>query len=373
MQLSHVQAYKQCCSAGSGLNDCHAQKLLTRLCTFLTVHGHLTSCHLLTISSFSRLTCLSIAADDAYETEALELPACLTSLLHIKSLEALNFPQIPTAYANLSRLTSLAIAPISLIPQDLQAFTQLQHLTIGPLWGTLATPVLLPKGSHVSLQHLNAASECAMSNLAELTSLTYLELQLEPTDNRSWEWPTSLPNLETLHMRYPAEQFGRRGESINRLPAEWANYTKLKSMMLPPFEPWQTHELPEWFADLRRLTRLDSPGAAVIYFRYGIADISQLHHLDLRSWDSPITREMLAFASMPYLTYLSFADLGPDKWNGTGHGEEPSHEDICWLDRLASAILTRQAQHRQLFRINVSRCWYEWQARPTSVLGLPTL
>ena len=335
------------------------------------MHGHLTSCHLHTISSFSRLTCLSIAADDVYETEALELPACLTSLVQIKFLEALNFPQIPAAYAHLSRLTSLAIAPISLIPQDLQAFTQLQRLTIGPLWGTLATPVLLPKGDHVSLQHLNAASECAMSNLAELTSLTHLELQLEPTDDLSWQWPTSLPNLETLHMRYPGEQFGRRGESISRLPAEWANYTKLRSMMLPPFEPWQTHELPEWFADLRHLTRLYLPGAAVIYFGYCIADISQLHHFDLRCYDSEITRDMLGFANMPYLTYLSFADMGPDQWNGTGHGEELSDESIAWLNRLASAIKTRHVQHRKLFRINVSRYWYEWQAK--LVLGLPTL
>ncbi len=177
--------------------------------------------------------------------------------------------------------------------------------------------------------------------------------------------------MQTLHLRYPDEQFGQREGSINRLPVDWQHYTSLEKIMIPLFEPWETFQLPDWFADLQRLTRLDLPGSAVLNFYVCWPCLSQMHHLDLRSYDSSIKKDVLLFAQMPHLTYLSFADLGPDAWNGTGVPEDPEEETIRNLNLLAKALKRSRVQPSRLFRISVRRFWYEWQAKV--VIGLPGL
>ncbi len=168
--------------AKAAIFDSHSHRLMARLCVSLSTSGGLSSEHLHNISLFSRLTSLSITSGDIYIPDmlkfslepSLELPPCLTRLVNPESLEALRFPYIPAAYSSLTRLTKLNIAPTTLVAQDLESFTQLQSVEVGPLWGTLATPILLPRGQAVSLQHLNAASECWLHNLDAVTSLTHL-------------------------------------------------------------------------------------------------------------------------------------------------------------------------------------------------------
>ena len=112
-------------------------------------------------------------------------------------------------------------------------------------------------------------------------------------------------------------------------------------------------------------------GAAVLDFYTCWQYFLQLQHLDLRCYDSGLREDVLMLAAAPHLTYLSFADLGMDKWNGTGAPEDPSDKRVQVLDCLATAVRKSRKQPSKLFRINKRPFWYEWQARP--VLGLPNL
>ena len=292
---------------------------------------------------------------------------------------AQSFAHFPTQLSSLTALTKLCIEPSSVSLQDLSAYSQLKFLWIGPEYGNLQAPVLLPCGPEVSLQTLYATSDCILHDLASATGLTQLQVQ---DSHFEWmQWPTSLVRLQTLRLHQFNEVHGIRGEGFQYMPPEWQHYTSLQTLGLGPYEPSHydsSHDdssssykrMPEWFSSLKQLTRLDLAGAAVLDFRACWICFSQLQHLNLRCYESKIHRDVLILAEAPQLTYLSFADLGEDRWNYTGTSR-PSDECVENLERLAAAIKKSHVQPSKLFRINVRRFWYEWQAE--TVVGVPRL
>ena len=363
--------------AEANFTDEHTPHILARVCRSLSVLDSLPPQHLHAVTSINKLTHLSLTTEgsQAFELSA-ELLSSLTCLVELRHLETSGFICLPTDLSRLSGLTQLRINPSGIEPQDLSDFTQLKFLTIEPLWGRLRTPIHLPKGPSVSLQYLFAGGDCIMYNLEAATHLTQLEVLdvairgLPPLPPEPHSWPEHLLHLQKLQLHSLGEEVNRQGASNEELPAEWQLYTSLQQLKIPFFCPGQTRSMPPWFTALKQLTRLDLPGAAMLGFDYCFPYFSKLHHLDLRSYDSQIDHRIFLFSHMPNLTYLSFADLGMDKWNYTGT-RDPSDDEVDCLKQLTTMFRQSRKQPANLFRINAKVFSYEWRAK--AVCGLPRL
>ena len=216
-------------------------KVLRQCCICLRVYNlHPTQQAIQLISSFSQLVALDLFATAG---KSAELSDSLTNLTSLEELAAYHFPEFPVQFSCLSALTKLRIAPSSTTPHDLSAFSQLQYLWFGLQWSNMCTSVILPCGLDNSLQTLVAASDCLLYNLGSAVNLT--ELIVQDSHFEEMDWPTNLVSLQRLQVQQPAEQYGERGQGYQYMPSEWQHYTSLQTLILGPYEPSHSRQMPE--------------------------------------------------------------------------------------------------------------------------------
>ena len=360
-------------SEASLMNE-HTQHLLARVCKSLFVLDNLSLQHLQAVTTVSRVTHLSMVTEGQ---NAAEMLVSLTCLVELRHLETSGFTCLPTDLSRLSGLNGLRIGPSGIEPQDLSDLTQLKSPFIEPFCGRNRIPVYQSKGPNVSLQYLFSGSDCRMYNLEAATHLSHLEFldvsvngALQPNDPQPW--PQGLLQLQKLRVHSTGKKLSLRGASTVELPVAWQFHTSLQQLTIPFFEPWHTGTVPSWFTALKQLTRLELPGAAVLDLNHCFPYISQLCHSDLSCYASNIDHRIFLFSHMPNLTYLSFADLGVDKWNGTSVHDRSGYECDC-LDSLTIMLSQSQKQPAKLFRINASDFSYAWRSRVKVKLHLRML
>jgi len=244
-----------------------------------------------------------------------ELPTSLTRLSKLRELHVHSINSISASVSMLTSLQVLSLRPLPSSNVDLSGLTQLTSLR---LYGSERSTCHLPQGDCVGLQRLvSEQADCALTNLSDVTALTYLELKLV----EGLQWPTTLQRLQTLRL---VDSTARSGPFINlygheqdpvlpevymeAIPAEWQYYSSLTCLELPKLATQE--DMPLWLTALGQLKELDMPNATFYEFPDRLLQLTSIEVLKLHYFNTHLKGKIAGLADLPALRLLDFGWLG---------------------------------------------------------------
>ena len=341
--------------------------LLTQKCTELSARGQ-PSLQLQAVSQHTQLTHLELAMThppDADSSLCRAAEGCIiSSLTALQQLQDLTLDDVTAgsaAYSSLAHLPALRDVRIMFSGGTTQSFSWLTQIT--SLDCICWNPTIeLPQGNHISLQRLFLTDPCSALGLASATQLTFVELTDCDYSQGRFDWPVYLPYLKEITLDCVEL------EAQHAILQTWMHYLALRTSSIP------AANMPTWFTVLQQLTSLRVDCLGPPMFPASMSKLCGLERLALYELQCDLTHDIVGFAKLPQLSFLSFGMSDDEEYSDDiteddlklfiEQSRSLTEEEEHFLSELEDGLKSRKVPMTRSKWLPMSSsllCLYEWQ------------